>query len=75
MKTLTIKDLSFNDELNRNGTAGVRGGMAELYASPQVAPGEPHPLPFNLDEVLKRFPGVALPWMGPNGVDPRVAVL
>ena len=75
MKTLTIKDLSFNDELNRNGMAGVRGGMADLYAPPQIAPGEPHPLPFNLDEVLKRFPGVALPWMGPNGVDPRVAVL
>jgi hypothetical protein len=75
MKTLTVDDLSFNAELNGNAMAGVRGGIANLYASPQVAPGEPYPLPFNLDEILKSFPNVVLPWTRRSGIDPAVAIL
>ncbi len=75
MKTLTVYDLSFNEELNGNAMADVRGGIADLYASPQIAAGEPYPLPFNLDEMLKSFPNVVLPWTRRNGIDPAVAIL
>ena len=75
MRTLTVDDLSLNEELNCNAMAGVRGGRADLYASPQVAPGEPYLLPFDLNEILKSFPNVVLPWTRRNGIDPAVAIL
>jgi hypothetical protein len=63
MKTLVVKDLSFDEELGRNAMAGVRGGDSQL------ALGEPYPLALKLDQILKLLPDVTRPWSGPIRVD------
>jgi hypothetical protein len=63
MTTLTINDLSRNEEMDRDGMAGVRGGDSQL------APGEPYPYAYKLDQILKLLPDAVRPWSGPIRVD------